>query len=267
MSLARVCLNAALSALVALGMGACNSPPKNARNDAENLEQLYAEAKEDLSGGSYDRAIKAFERIEARATGSYMGQQVMLDMAYAQWRAGDRAASLVTLERFIKLNPSSPAFDYALYLRGVVNFNDNLGILGQMSRQELSERDQRASRDAYQSFQQLVQQYPASKYTPDAKLRMDFIVNALAEYEVHVARYYYKRGAYLAAANRAQHAIAEFEQSPASEEALYIMTISYDKLQLAELRDAADRVLKKNFPNSKYLTTGVRQQARPWWML
>ena len=188
-------------------------------------------------------------------------------MAYAQWRSGERAAATTTLDRFLKLHPSSPAYDYALYLKGLTNFNETMGFLGSLAKQDLSERDQRASRDAFQAFQQLVQQFPQSKYTPDARLRMDYIVNSLAEYEVHVARYYYRRGAYLAAANRAKQAVAEFEGSPATEEALYLMVLAYDKLELQDLRQDADRVLRKNYPDSKYIATGLRAPARAWWML
>jgi len=258
---------AVLWAAAALMLGACSTAPKAPPTAAEELDRLYADAREDLNDGNFASAITTLQRVEARATGTLLGQQALLDMAYAQWKTNERVEALATIDRFIKLHPSSPAFDYALYLRGVINFNDNLGMLGSMSGQELSERDQRASRDAYQSLQQLVQQFPTSKYAPDAQIRMDYIVNALAEYEVHVARYYYKRGAYLAALNRARQAVSEFEQSPANEEALYIMVISYDKLELTDLRDATDRVLRKNYPNSKFLTTGLRQSARPWWML
>jgi outer membrane protein assembly factor BamD len=129
----------------------------------------------------------------------------------------------------------------------------------------LSERDQQASRDAYLAFKQLVDQFPQSRYAEDARVRMDYIVNALAEYEVHVARYYYRRGAYVAAVNRAQQALQEFQQTPALEEALYIMARSYERLGLDQLRDDADRVLKQNFPNSRYLEGGIRQQERSWW--
>jgi outer membrane protein assembly factor BamD len=178
---------------------------------------------------------------------------------------GERVQAIATLDRYIKLHPSSPALDYALYLKGVVNFIDNMGILGGLARQNLAERDQQASRDAYQAFKQLVEQFPSSKYAADARLRMDYIVNALAEHEIHVARYYFRRGAHLAAANRAQQALRDYPQSPATEEALYIMAMSYDKLGLAQLRDDADRVLRKNFPDSRYLKDGVRAPDRRWW--
>jgi outer membrane protein assembly factor BamD len=245
-------------------LAACGSTPKE-DNTQQAVDRLYAEAKDDMAAGGYDRAIKSLERVEGRAAGTLLAQQAQLDLAYAYWKTGERAQALSTLDRFIKLNPSSPALDYALYLRGLVNFNDNLGIFGTLSRQNLSERDQQASRDAYQSFKQLAEQFPQSRYASDARVRMDYIVNALAEYEVHVARYYYRRGAYVAAVNRAQQALLEFQQTPAIEEALFIMARSYDRLGLDNLRDDADRVLKQNFPDSRYLTGGVRQPGRAWW--
>lgn len=248
--------------LLALVAG-CGSDPK--LDEKGSVEKLYAEAREDLITGSYERAVKALERIEGRAAGTLLAQQAMIDMAYAQWRMSERVQAVATLDRFIKLHPSSPAMDYALYLKGLVNFIDNVGVLSSISRQNVSERDQQASRDAYQAFQQLVDQFPNSKYSADARVRMDYIVNALAEYEVHVARYYYRRGAYLAAANRAQQAVRDYQQTPATEEALYILAVSYDRLGLKELAADADRVLKKNFPDSRYLRDGVRLPERAWW--
>ena len=253
---------ALIASLLLAGLVGCSSTTKN---DSESAEKLYADARDDMNSGSYDKAIKTLERVEGRASGTLLAQQALLDMAYSQWRTGERVLAVATLERFAKLYPSSLATDYALYLKGVVNFNDNLGILSSISRQNLSERDQQASRDAYQAFRQLVEQYPDSKYSADARARMDYIVNALAEYEVHVARYYYRRGAFLAAANRAQQAVRDFQQSPATEEALYIMAVSYDRLGLAQLRDDADRVLKKNYPTSRYVRDGVRLPERAWW--
>jgi outer membrane protein assembly factor BamD len=234
-------------------------------NSTKEVEKLYAEGKDELNSGGYERAIKIFERVEGRAAGTLLAQQASLDLAYAQHRSNDRAAALATLDRFIKLHPSSPALDYALYLRGVVNFNDKLGILSALSRQDLSERDQQASRDAYQAFRQIVEQFPQSRYAGDAKLRMDYIVNALAEYELHVSRYYFRRGAYVAAANRAQQVLIEFPQAPANEEALSLMVNSYQQLGLDSLRDDAQRVLEKNFPQSRFLGGSAAQAKKSWW--
>ena len=241
----------------------CSSP---AFNDKDSAEKLYADARDEMASGNYEKAIKILERVEGRAAGSILAQQAAIDMAYAQWRSGERAAALSTLDRFIKIHPSSPALDYAMYLKGIVNFNDNLGIMSSISRQDISERDQQASRDAYQSFKQLVDQFPDSKYSADARVRMDYIVNALAQYELHVARYYYRRGAFLAAANRAQYTVREYQQTPSVEEALYILAQSYDKLGLTDLRDDADRVLKANYPDSRFMREGIRKRDTPWWV-
>jgi outer membrane protein assembly factor BamD len=253
--------------LAALLGAACSTQPKEDPNTAASIQQLYAQARDEASAGGYDRAIKLYERLEGRASGTPLAQQAQLEVAYLNYRTGEKAQALAAIERFIKLNPSSPALDYAMYLRGIINFNDDLGFLGNYARQDLSERDQQASRDAYQAFKQLVDQFPDSRYGADARVRMDYIVNALADYEVHVARYYFGRGAYVAAVNRAQRAVAEYPQVPAAEEALYIMVQSYDRLGLEPLRDDAQRVLAKNFPTSRYATEGVRRRDRAWWQL
>jgi len=256
----------ALVSLVAVAsqLAGCASAPKEESVEA-TAERLYKDAREDMLGGTFERAIKTLERVESLAAGSLLGQQALLDTAYIHWRSGERTEGLAAIDRFIKLNPSSPALDYALYLRGVINFNDNLGLLGNLARQDLSERDQSASRESFQSFKQLVDQFPQSRYAPDAKARMNFVINSLASYEVHVARYYFRRGAYVAAAARAQQAVVEYQQSPAAEEALHIMMQSYDKLQLAGLRDDTERVLRKNFPNSSFLGLGTALAPKPWW--
>jgi len=249
-----------------MGLAACSSTPKDDPNSQANLEKLYEEAKEDMNSGSYDRAIKTLERIEGRAAGTTLGQQAQLDLAWANYKSGERVQAVAVLDRFIKLNPSSAALDYALYMKGLVNFNDDLGLFGRIARQDISERDQQAARDSMQAFKQLSEQFPDSKYAPDARVRIDYITNSLAAYEVHVARYYYNRGAYLAAANRAQAALLEFQYAPALEEALFLMVRSYDKLGLTQLRDDSERVLKASFPNSAYLSGNVRKD-KPWWQV
>jgi outer membrane protein assembly factor BamD len=255
---------AALAVLLAAGLAGCGT---TAKDDTANwtAEKLYAEAKEEAAAGSFERAGKLFERLEGRASGTLLSQQAQLERAYVHYRTNEKAQALAILERFVKLHPTSPALDYALYLQGLVNFNDNLGLLGNLASQDLSERDQQASRDSYQSFRQLVEQFPQSLYADDARMRMNYIVNSLASYEVHVARYYFRRGAYVAAANRAQQAVQEFQQAPAAEEALQLMVQSYDRLGLTDLRDDADRVLRKSFPNGSGDASAVK--AKPWWQL
>lgn len=256
-----------LSMLAVLALlSGCSSTP---RDEASNWtpEKLYSEAREEAGAGNYERAANLFERLEGRAAGTLLAQQAQLERAHVLYKTNEKAQALSVLERFIKLHPTSPALDYALYLQGLVSFNDNLGILGSLSSQDLSERDQQASRDSYQSFKQLIEQFPQSIYAEDARVRMNYIVNSLATYEVHVARYYFRRGAYVAAANRAQQAVKDFQQSPAAEEALSIMVRSYDRLGLTLLRDDADRVLRKNFPQTAFNATGTGSTKRGWWQL
>lgn len=262
--LTRAFTRATLAALM-VTLAACSS-----LEDQEikgSAEKLYADAKEEMSSGNWPQAIKYLERVEGRSGGGLLAQQSQLDLAYAYWKSGEKALAQSTLDRFIKLNPSSPGADYALYLRGLINFNDDYGVMGALSQQLQSERDQQASREAYQSFKQLTEQFPESKYAPDARLRMDYIINVLADYEVHVARYYLRRGALVAAANRAQQALTVYPQTPATEEALYILAQAYDQLGLTQLRDDATRVLKLNFPQSELLARGFAVREKPWWQL
>lgn len=247
-------------------LAACSSTPKEAESQW-SADRLYAEAKEEASLGNFDRAGKLYERLEGRASGTALAQQAQIERAYMLYKGGEKAQALSTLERFIKLHPTSAAVDYAFYLQGLINFNDNLGLLGSLARQDLSERDQQAARDSYQSFKQLIDQFPQSLYADDARVRMNYIVNSLAAYEVHVARYYYRRGAFIAAANRAQQVVVEFQQSPSAQEALYILAESYDKLGLPELRDDANRVLLKNFPGTTVQTDGIGFAKKPWWQI
>ncbi len=256
---------AVLAVLVALVAG-CGSTPKEPESQW-TPERLYAEAKEEASTGNYERASKLYERLEGRASGTALAQQAQIERAYMLYKSSDKAQALATLERFIKLHPTSAALDYALYLQGLINFNDNLGLLGNLARQDLAERDQQAARDSFQSFKQLVDQFPQSLYADDARLRMNYIVNTLASYEVHVARYYFRRGAYVAAANRAQIVVTDFQQSPSAQEALYIMVQSYDRLGMTDLRDDADRVLRQSYPDTTIRFDGLGSVTKPWWQV
>ena len=250
--------------LLAGGLAGCSSTTED-KTAGWSPNRIYAEAKDELGSGSYDKAVPLFEKLEGRAAGTPLAQQAQIDKAYSQYKAGEKAQAVATLDRFIKLHPSSPAIDYALYLKGVTNFNDNLGLFSFISRQDLSERDQKAAKDSFESFRELTTRFPESRYTPDARQRMTYIVNSLAQYEVHVARYYYSRGAYVAAINRAQIAVADYRDVPALEEALYIMMMSYDKLGMPQLRDDTRRVIDQNYPKSAYLADGFKANTDPWW--
>jgi outer membrane protein assembly factor BamD len=256
---------AGLTILVALVLTACASATKD--NTATwSTDKLYNEAKDETKAGAWDKAIALFDKLEGRAAGTTLSQQAQLEKAFAQYKTGDKIQAVATLDRFLKLHPASPAIDYALYLKGLVNFNDNLGLFSFITRQDLSERDQKAAKDSYEAFRELVARFPESKYTSDARQRMTYIVNSLASYEVHVARYYFSRGAYVAAINRAQVAISDFQGVPAVEEALDILIQSYDALGMIDLRNDSRRVLEKSFPQSVLLGKD-RAEAKAWWKL
>jgi outer membrane protein assembly factor BamD len=256
----------AMALAVAALLAACASGPDD-KTANMSPNKIYADAKEEMDAGAYDKAVPLLEKLEGRAAGTPLAQQAQLEKAYAQYKANDQAQALATLDRFLKLHPASPAVDYALYLKGVVNFNDNLGIFGTLARQSLSERDQKAAKESFESFKELATRFPDSRYTPDARVRMTYIVNSLAEYEVHVARYYYNRGAYVAAINRAQAAVSDYRDVPALEEALFILMRSYDSLGMTQLRDDTKRVMEKSYPASEYLSRGSKSTQDPWWKL
>jgi len=232
-----------------------------------SAQKLYAEARTELAARNWENAIKHYERIEARYPFGRFAQQAMIESAYAQWKNEDPALALATIDRFIKLHPNHPSADYMFYLKGLINFNDDLGILGFFSGQDQSERDPKAAADAFVAFREMVTRFPDSKYAPDALQRMTYLVNTLASHEIHVARYYLKRKAYVAAVNRAQYALKTYPNAPANEEGLVIMVRAYDAMGLTDLRNDAERVLMKNFPNSPYLKGDPRRSKVPWWQI
>ena len=259
LSTARIATMAAVLALVG-----CASDPKDP-TAGWSPNKIYSEARDEAASGAYDKAVSLFEKLEGRAAGTPLAQQAQLEKAHAHYRAGEPAQATATLDRFMRLHPSSPAMDYALYLKGLVNFNDNLGLLGRLARKDLSESDQKAAKESFESFKELVNRYPESKYSADARLRMTYIVNSLAQSEVNVARYYHSRGAHVAAINRAQTAIQEFRDVPAIEEAMFILYRSYDALGMNDLRDDTLRVLRRTYPKSAYLGQAEPGSSKRAW--
>lgn len=253
----------AAAAALTLLQGCSSAPKDETANWSPN--KIYSEAQDERNSGNFDKAVVLYEKLEGRAAGTPLAQQAQLDKAFTHYKAGEQAQALAAIDRFTRLHPASPAMDYALYLKGLINFNDNLGLFGSLSRQDLSERDQKAAKESFESFRELVARFPDSRYASDSRARMTYIVNSLAQYEVHVARYYFNRGAYVAAINRAQSAVAEYVDAPALEEALYILVRSYDELGMDDLRDDARRVLTASYPGSEYLSSGFQHRDSPWW--
>jgi outer membrane protein assembly factor BamD len=257
-----------LALLIALVAGGCASLTSEKDETAGwSAQRLYGEAKDEMYSRNWEKAIKYLEKLEARYPYGRYAQQAQLDVAYAYWKSGERASAVAAADRFIKLYPNHTNVDYAWYLKGLVNFNENQGIFGVFDNPDMTERDPKGSYSAFESFKEVVTRFPESKYAEDAAARMRFLVNSLAQNEVHVARYYMKRGAYVAAANRAQYAVLNYPNAPAIEEAVFIMVKAYDALGMEDLRDAADRVMRKNFPESRYLNPKGYKRDVPWWKL
>ena len=232
-----------------------------------SAQRLYGEAKDAMSSKDWPRAIRYLEKLEARYPYGRFAQQAQLEIAYAHWKDNERASAVAAVDRFIKMYPNHASVDYAWYLKGLINFNDQYGLLTWLTSPDMSDRDPKSTRESFAAFKEVVTRFPESKYAPDATARMRYLINALAAHEVHVARYYMKRGAYLAAANRAQFAIQHYAQAPATEEAVFVLVLAYDRLGMNDLRDAADRVMRNNFPDSRYLKSGGDRKDVPWWRL
>ena len=230
-----------------------------------SAQKLYSEAQDELGAGGYSQAIKYLETLQSRFPFGRYAQQAQMQIAYAQYRDGERELALAACDRFIRQFPNSPNVDYVYYLKGLVTFNDNLGLLGSITSQDLTERDPKALRDSFDSFRDLVVRFPESKYAPDAVIRLKYLVNAMAAHEVHVARYYLRRGAYVAAANRAEIVVQQYQQAPAVRDALQIMVAAYDGLSMPQLRDDAKRVLDTNFSVATADSGPVVKTKKPWW--
>jgi outer membrane protein assembly factor BamD len=227
-------------------------------------DRLYSEASREIERRSWGPAIKLLEKLEARYPFGRWAEQAQLQIAYAHYRNNERVLAVAALDRFIKLHPNHPTLDYALYMKGVVNFNEQEGLFAALGKQDLAERDLQAARDAFDAFRVLINRFPQSKYVADAEARMAYLIDSMAAGELAVARYYFRRGAFVAAANRAQGVVRQFPTARSTEQALMMLADSYDKLGLPELRDDTRRVLEKSFPNSARASAAAPETGR-WW--
>jgi outer membrane protein assembly factor BamD len=248
-------------------LAGCSSLSVEDETAGWSAQRLYGEAKDAMADKSWEKAIKYFEKLEARYPYGRFAQQAQLEVAYAYWKDGERASAIAATDRFIKLYPNHENVAYAWYLKGLVNFNELGGMLSWLTTPDMSDRDPKAAREAFVAFREVVTRFPDSRYAPDAAARMRYLVNSLAANEVHVARYYMKRGAYIAAANRAQYAVQHYPQAPAVEEAMAILVKAYDSLGMKDLRDDAERVLLKNFPETDFLKAAGHKKRIPWWRI
>ena len=259
----------ALAALaLSLALGACSlfSKVTDPRKDWQAAD-YYKAAKQEFDSENWDASIKIYDQLEAKFPFGRFAQQAALESAYAYYKTGETAQCVSTLDKFIKAHPNHPNVDYALYLKALANFKEDLGPLSRMISQDLADRDPKAARESFEGFKDLVARYPESKYVDDSRERMAYLVEALARHEVNVAKYYLQRRAYLAAANRAQDTLARFPGSPTRRDALEVMVESYDRMGMTELRDDAKKVLARNYPAAPLGEEGKNRQRtwyKPW---
>lgn len=260
-----------LALILLLTLTACGLfsplPDENSASSSTPAKEIYAEAMEQMNDGQYEKAVKTFEKLQSRYPYGRYAQQAQLEIAYAYYKQKEPESAIAAADRFIKQYPNNPHVDYAHYLKGLINFNEDLGLLGGVVKQDLSERDPNAARDAFAAFKELVTRFPNSQYAPDSRLRMQYLVSALARYEIHVANYYLRRGAYVAAANRAKDVLADYPQTPATRDALQIMVQAYDAMGMKDLRDDAQRVLDLNTAKNAAAPAASHppQNEKPWW--
>lgn len=231
-----------------------------------SVEQYYQNARAELDSGNHQGAIKLYEQLEARYPFGRYTQQAQLDIAYAYYKDNETAQAVTAADRFMKLHPNHPNLDYALYLKGLAYFKPDLGIFGALLNLDPAERDPKALRDSFDVFKELVTRFPDSIYAEDTRGRMIYLVNTLAKHDLSVARYYYNRGGFLAAVNRAQNVITRYPQAPVAEEALVITVEAYERMGMKELADASRRVLEKNFPQNTLITKAPANN-RAWWKI
>lgn len=229
-----------------------------------NAERLFQDGKTAMNAANWRTAKERFAAVEARFPFGVYSQQAQINLAYCQWKDKEPELAIATLNRFQQQYPGNPSTDYVLYLKGLVNFTPPSAVFSGLTRQNPGERDVRALRQSFAAFTELVQQFPDSRYTPDARKRLGWLVNTMADNELAIARFYYDRFAYVAAINRAQSVLTDYQGVPASEAALYIMMMSYQKLGMTDLRNDSERVLLQNFPNTTLISKGFPNKYSAW---
>jgi outer membrane protein assembly factor BamD len=254
-----------LALILLLSLTACSyfsTLPGENPGKSRPAADIYADAMSEMNDGNYDNSVKQLQDLQSRYPYGRYAQQAQLEIAYAYYKQGEQESALSATDRFIKQYPNSAHVDYAYYLKGLINFNEDLGYLGAFVQQDLADRDPKGAQDSFDSFKELITRFPNSKYVPDARVRMQYLIDTLARHEIHVADYYMQHGAYVAAVDRAKTVLIDYPQTPQTRDALKIMVKSYDAMGMPKLRDDAQRVLDMNTKGAK-LT--IRKNEKPWW--
>ncbi len=261
----------ATTLLLALLLAACSGNDKEIDPNLTEAE-LYQKATSNADDGRYDKSVEYYQALEARYPFGSYSDQAQLNIIYAQYESGEHEAAGASADRFIRLHPQHPKVDYAYYMRGLSSFVENQGVLERFMPTDMTQRDPGAARKSFSEFSELLTRFPNSQYAPDARKRMVFLRNLLARYEIHVANYLFKRGAWLAAANRGRYVVENFQGAPAMPDALAVMVQAYYLMELDDLSDKALTVLKANYPDYPSLNkdgsfqyqTNMENERRSW---
>jgi len=259
-----VSARAGLIALCAVLLTVSGCHTRSHRDDKKvTPAALYKKAHKSLESYDFNNAIKTYEQLTARFPFTDEARQARLDLIYAYYRAGEKESAIDAADTFIRENPTHPRVDYAWYVKGLVDFERTPNVIERLFHADLAKRPPTTARKSYAAFKTVVEQYPKSEYAHDSLQRMVYLRDRLASYEVHVARYYYKRGAYVAAAQRSRNAIEEYDGSPAVQAALVLLIQSYDRLDLAPLATESREVYAANFSND--VRTLQADVKKSWW--
>jgi outer membrane protein assembly factor BamD len=243
--------------VLGLSLGACSMfRHKGDSIDTMPVDKLYAKAHDDLMNADYAAATKAYQRLIARFPSGDYNEQAQLELAYSQYKDNQPDDASSTINRFIKTYPTQKHVDYAYYLRGLINFDRTSGVIERYISREGSQarRDQAYNLQAFDDFSELARRFPDSAYTADARQRMIYLRNVLAQYEINVAEFYLRNKAYVAAADRAQYVVEHYQQAPQTGDALAILARSYLALDQKPQAENVRKVLALNYPNHPYLT-------------
>ena len=243
-------------ALLLVSLTGCSSTPKNDIPKNTNISKMSAQelfdgAKNSMRSSNFTRAIELLEEIDTRYPFGRTSEQAKLELIYAYFKKADYESGQALADRFLRQHPQHENADYVYYMKGVMHYEQEVGAFKEVFTADIETRDTTNIKAAFDNFKALVEVYPESKYAPDARQRMIQIRNLLANYELHVARYYMKRDTYIAAANRAKYIVENFPKTPAVPGALEILINSYKILELPEIAEEYRKVLLLNYPDYK----------------
>ncbi len=253
--------------IAAISMSACaifGNPNPLDETKGWSEQRLYATGQEKMVDKNYDKAIEYFQKLESRYPHGAYATQAQLEVAYAYYKKTEPVLCISALDRFIKLHPNHPNLDYAYYLKGLATFNER-GFMEKYTGQQINDRDPKTLKVSFAAFKELTERFPTSRYYKDANQRMIYLVNALALHEMHVARYYMQRKAYVAALNRTRSVLETYPNSTAVEDALVTMVSAYDAMELDDLKADTLRILKTNYPDNPMVTGKIQEDEKIWW--